>query len=144
MSEQNKAVVIRFIEAFSDGDAETAKTCLASDAVTIAKGFGKLSGPRPYEIIVGTTAAFKETIPTGLQPKFISVTAQGDRVAVEFEGNATLSNGERYCNQYCMVFTLADGLIKTVNEYYCTILADEKILPLLSDVEDKRKSLRDD
>jgi ketosteroid isomerase-like protein len=138
MSEQNKAVVIKFIEAFSHGDAETAKTCLAPGAQTIAKGFGKLSGPRPYELIVATTAAFKDIIPTGLRPQFKTVTAEGDRVVVEFEGDATLVNGERYCNQYCMAFTLAGGLIKNVNEYYCTILADEKILPLLADVEAQR------
>jgi ketosteroid isomerase-like protein len=140
MSEQNKQVVRKFIEAFSDGNAEAAKTCLAPDAVTIAKGFGKLSGVRPYEIIVATTGAFKQLIPTGLRPTFLSIVAEGDRVAVEFEGDATLVNGERYCNQYCMVFTLQQGKIKTVNEYYCTLLADEKIGPLLSAVEEQRKA----
>jgi ketosteroid isomerase-like protein len=140
VSEQNKVVVIKFIEAFSDGDAETAKTCLAPDAKTVARGFGKLSGVRPYDIVVATTAAFKDLIPSGLQPCFLSVIAEGDRVAVEFEGNATLANGERYCNEYCMVFTLENGLIKTVNEYYCTILADEKILPLLAGVEAQRQA----
>ncbi|WP_297489584.1 nuclear transport factor 2 family protein [Acidocella sp.] len=139
MSEQNKQTVIKFIEAFSDGDVETVKTCLATDALTVAKGFGKLSGPRPYELIVATTGAFKNTIPTGLRPKFLTVMAEGDRVAVEFEGNATLANGRDYCNQYCMVFTLQDGLIKLVNEYYCTILADDRILPLLADVEKQRQ-----
>lgn len=140
MSEANKAVVVTFIKAFSDGDAETAKTCLAPGAMTIAKGFGKLSGPRPYEIIVATTASFKDIIPTGLRPEFISLTSEGDRVVAEFQGDATLANGESYCNQYCMVFALENGLIKTVNEYYCTLLADEKILPLLADVEAKRKT----
>jgi ketosteroid isomerase-like protein len=139
MSEQNKHTALKFIEAFSEGDTETAKTCLATDAVTYAKGFGKLSGPRPYELIVATTGAFKDLIPTGLRPSFKTVTAEGDRVAVEFEGDATLVNGERYCNQYCMVFTFAGGKIKQVNEYYCTILADEKIGPLLADVEAQRK-----
>jgi uncharacterized protein len=141
MSTQNKDIVIKFIEAFSNGDAETAKTCLTPDAVTIAKGFGKLSGPRPRDLIIATTAAFKDTIPTGLRPKFLTITAEGDRVAVEFEGNATLANGEHYGNQYCMVFTLENGLIKLVNEYYCTILADEKILPLLAGVEAQRKTM---
>lgn len=140
MSEQNKSVVIKFIEAFSDGDAETAKTCLAPGAATIAKGFGKLSGLRPYELIIATTAAFKDIIPTGLRPKFLTVTAEGNRVAVEFEGNATLANGADYCNQYCMVFTLENSLITLVNEYYCTILADDRILPLLVDVEQQRKT----
>jgi ketosteroid isomerase-like protein len=138
MSEHNKDVVIKFIEAFSDGDAVTADACLAPGAMTIAKGFGKLSGPRPRELIIATTAAFKDTIPTGLQPHFLTTTAEGDRVVVEFEGNATLANGESYCNQYCMVFTMEGGLIKNVNEYYCTILADERILPLLADVEAQR------
>jgi ketosteroid isomerase-like protein len=140
MSEQNKGVVITFIKAFSDGDAETAKTCLAQDALTVAKGFGKLSGPRPYELIIATTAIFKDAIPTGLRPEFLTVTAEGDRVVVEFEGNATLANGNDYCNQYCMVFTLENGLIKLVNEYYCTILADDRILPLLAGVEAQRKA----
>jgi len=131
MSEQNKKVVVNFIEAFSRGDAEAAKACLAPDAITFAKGFGKLSGARPYDLIVATTGSFRDLIPTGLQPTFHTVTAEGDRVVVEFEGNATLANGESYCNQYCMVFTVHAGRIKQVNEYYCTILADQKIGPLL-------------
>jgi ketosteroid isomerase-like protein len=135
----NKAVAIRFIEAFSRGDAEAAKACLASDAVTIAKGFGALSGPRPYDIIVATTAAFRDLIPTGLRPSFRSVTGEGDRVVVEFEGDAVLANGEDYRNQYCMVFSLRDGRIASVNEYYCTILADRKILPLLAPIEAQRR-----
>jgi ketosteroid isomerase-like protein len=138
MSERNKQTVIKFIEGFSRGDADEIKAYLATDAQTIAKGFGKLSGARPYELIVATTGAFRTVIPSGLRPSFKSVTAEGDRVVVEFEGDATLANGERYCNQYCMVFTLEQGKIKLVNEYYCTILADEKILPLLADVESQR------
>jgi uncharacterized protein len=136
--EKNKKTVIKFIEAFSEGDAETAKGCLAPDAVTHAKGFGKLSGARPYDIIIATTATFKDIIPTGLRPSFKSVIAEADKVAVEFEGDAVLANGERYCNQYSMIFTLQEGRIKAVNEYYCTLLADEKILPLLADVEGQR------
>ena len=139
MSERNKQVVVDFIEAFSRGDVDAAKPCLAPDAVTIAKDFGKLSGPRTYEFIVATTGAFKELIPTGLRPSFQSVTAEGDRVVAEFEGNATLVNGESYCNQYCMVFTLSAGKIKSVNEHYCTLLADQKTGPLLADVEQRRR-----
>lgn len=144
MSEANKAVVRRFIEAFSSGDAATADTLLGPNAVTVAKGFGKLSGVRPRDIIIATTATFKDVIPTGLQPKFLNMTAEDDRVVAEFEGNATLVNGESYCNQYCMAFTLRDGKIIAVNEYYCTILADEKILPLLANVEEQRKSIADE
>jgi ketosteroid isomerase-like protein len=138
MSEQSKRTVVKFIEAFSRGDAEEIKAYLAPDAVAIAKGFGKLSGSRSYEFIVATTGVFKAAIPTGLRPSFKTVVAEGDRVVVEFEGDAILANAERYCNQYCMVFTLENGMIKSVNEYYCTILADQKLGPLLADLEGRR------
>lgn len=138
MCEINKKVVLDFIEAFSRGDAEAADICLAPDAVTYAKGFGMLSGPRPRELILATTAAFKELIPDGLRPTFQAVIADGDRVAVEFVGDATLVTGEEYSNEYCMVFTLQNGKIRSVNEYYCTLLADQKIGPLLADIEAQR------
>ena len=60
------------------------------------------------------------------------MTAEGERVVVEFDGNATLCNGESYCNQYCMVFLLREGKIKQVNEYFCTILADKLLFPLVA------------
>src|SRR3546814_3575626 len=53
------------------------------------------------------------------------LTAEDARVVVEFEGNAVTCEGKPYCNQYCMVFTMRDGRIGQVNEYFCTILADE-------------------
>ena len=138
MSEQNKQVVIRFIEAMGRSDPATAATCLAPDAITVAKGFSKFAGVRHYDQIVGMIAAFKQLVPTGLSPTIHTVTAEGDRVAVEFEGNATLANGKSYCNQYCMVFTLRDGRIKQVNEYFCTLLANEVLYPLVAAAEQKQ------
>ena len=132
MSEQNKQVVLKFMEAMAQGDADAAAPCLAPDAFTLAKGFGKFAGVREYDLILATIGAFKNLVPEGMQPVIRSVTAEGDRVVVEFEGNATLSNGASYCNQYCMVFTLSDGRIKQVNEYFCTLLADEVLFPLIA------------
>ena len=132
MSEQHKQVVIRFIEAMGRSDAATAATCLNPDATTLAKGFGKFAGVRHYDVIVGTIAAFKELVPSGLSPTIHTVTAEGDRVIVEFEGKATLANGAQYNNQYCMVFTMRDGKIQHVNEYFCTLLADQVLYPLVA------------
>ncbi len=132
MSEQNKQVVLKFITAMGQGDAAEAAPCLAPDAFTLAKGFGKFAGVRQHDLILATIGAFRKLVPEGMQPLIQSVTAEGDRVVVEFEGNATLCNGESYCNQYCMVFTLRAGKIKQVNEYFCTILADEVLFPLVA------------
>jgi ketosteroid isomerase-like protein len=139
VSEQNKQVVIDFIEAFSRADAAACEPLLAPDAITIAKGFGQISGLRTREFMLETTKAFKDVVPTGLRPSFKNVIAEGDGVAVEWEGDGVLANGERYANQYCMVFKLENGKIKTVHEYFCTVLADSKIGPLLGGVETARK-----
>jgi uncharacterized protein len=138
VSEQNKQVVLRFLKAMGASDAAAAAPCLAPDAFTLAKGFSKFAGVRRYDTILATIAAFKKLVPTGLSPEIHTVTAGGDRVVVEFEGNATLSNGKRYNNQYCMVFTLRDGKIKQVNEYFCTKLAEEVLWPLVVALEQEQ------
>jgi ketosteroid isomerase-like protein len=132
MSEQNKKVVLTFIEAMGKGDSAAAAPRIAEDTFTLAKGFGKFAGVRTHDTILATIGAFKQLMPTGMEPTIISVTAEGDRVVVEFEGNGTLINGESYGNQYCMVFTLRDGRIRQVNEYFCTILADQVLWPLVA------------
>ena len=134
MSEQNKQVVLNFIEAMGKGDPVAAAPCIAEDTFTLAKGFGKFAGVRTHDTILATIGAFRKLMPGGMEPDIHSVTAEGDRVVVEFEGNGTLINGESYCNQYCMVFTLRDNKIRQVTDYFCTILADEKLGPLVASV----------
>lgn len=135
MSEQNKQVVLDFIDAMGRGDAAAAAPCITDDAYTLAKGFGKFAGVRTHDTILATIEAFSKLMPGGMEPTIRSVTAEGDRVVVEFDGNGTLCNGEHYGNEYCMVFTLRDGRICQVNEYFCTILADEKLWPLIEGME---------
>jgi len=137
MTEQNKAVVLRFIQAMGAGDSEAASPCLAADAFTLAKGFGKFAGVRRHDTILGTIAAFRKLFPEGLRIEIKSVTAEGDRVVVEFEGNATTLQGQAYNNQYCMVFSLAGGRISQVNEYFCTLLADQVLWPLVENMADE-------
>ena len=132
MSEQDKQVVLKFIEAMGSSDASAAVPCLDPEAFTLAKGFGKFAGVRHYATIVGTIDALKKLVPTGLRPVIKSVTAEADRVVVEWEGNARTCEGKSYCNQYCMVFTMRNGKIRQVNEYFCTILADEVLWPLVA------------
>jgi ketosteroid isomerase-like protein len=134
---KNKEVVLRFIEAMGNGDGATAIPCLATDAFTLAKGFGKFAGVRTFDTIVGTIDAFKKLLPTGLRPDIKTVTAEGGRVVVEFEGNAETCDGKPYCNQYCMVFTVVEGKIKQVNEYFCTKLADEVLWPLVEKMSEE-------
>lgn len=132
MSAANKQIALQFLHAMSEGDAEGQAECLTPDAFTITKGFGGVSGQRNRETMLATVQAFKEIVPTGFRPKIQKVVAEGDTVVVEWEGNAELSNGTPYCNQYVFVFTFENGRIKRLNEYFCTVLADSTILPLLA------------
>ena len=132
MNEHNKQVVLAFIDAMGRGDAAAAAPCIAEDTFTLAKGFGQFAGVRTHDTILATIDAFRQLMPGGMEPTILSVTGEDNRVVVEFEGNGTLVNGEAYNNQYCMVFMLRDGRIRQVNEYFCTLLADKVLWPLVS------------
>ena len=131
MSEDNKRIVLQFMEGMGTNNAELAAPCLAPDACAIAKGYGKLAGRREAATMTGMIEAFKAMLPTGLNLTILRVIADGDDVAVEAEGDGMTSTGVPYRNQYCFVFTLENGKIKQVNEYFCTIHADEVLWPLV-------------
>lgn len=131
MSEDNKTVALRFMEAMGTNDPELAAACLAPHACAVAKGYGKFAGRREAGVMVGMIAAFDQMVPGGLNFTIHSVTAEGERVIVEAEGNAVTSQGTPYRNHYCFVFTLAGGKIVQVNEYFCGIHADEVLWPLV-------------
>lgn len=131
MSESNKKTALAFLDAMSAGDAAAADPCLTADAFTVSRGFGKVSGRRDRAAMLATMSAFKDLVPTGFRPTFHSIVAEGNKVVVEFDGNAQLKNGKPYKNQYCMVFTFEGDRIKQLHEYFCTVLADAVMLPLL-------------
>lgn len=130
MSEANKTVALQFMEAMSSIDVALAGSVVGADAVTVTKGTGRFTGTRGRDQMVGTIAAFEHMIPTGLRFTIGNVTAEGERVVVEARGDALTVDGAPYCNDYCFVFTIRDGKIRRVDEYFCTKLADEVLWPL--------------
>ncbi|MCB2080030.1 MAG: nuclear transport factor 2 family protein [Novosphingobium sp.] len=132
MSEANRQVALDFLKAMDEGDADGMARCTTPDAVTNTQGFAGVSGQRSREMMLATASAFKDIVPTGFRPKIEKVVAEGDAVVIEFQGDAVLSSGEPYCNQYVFVFTFENGKIRQLNEYFCTVLADRVMLPLLA------------
>lgn len=131
MSEANKQVALKFLTAMSAGDADGQAECMTMDCFTVTKGSAQVSGQRDRAMMLATVEAFNDIVPTGFRPVFKQVIAEGDSVVVEWEGNAVLSNGVPYCNQYAFFFMFEGGLIRQMNEYFCTVLADTTIVPLL-------------
>ena len=138
MSEANKAVALKFIEALGKGDAETVKTVITDDVVAVATGTSIGSGTRNYAEIIAVFGMFGQITKTGLNPKILSVTAEADRVAVEWEGNCTLVNGTQYNNQYVQVFFLRDGKICKLKEYFDTKLTDAALGPIFAAAQGKQ------
>ena len=132
MSEANKAVALKFIEALGKGDAETVKTVITDDVVAVATGTSMGSGTRNYAEIVAVFGMFGQITKTGLNPKILSVTAEADRVAVEWEGNCTVVTGAQYNNQYTTIFFLRDGKIFKLKEYFDTKLTDAVLGPIFA------------
>jgi ketosteroid isomerase-like protein len=132
MSEANKQVALDFLAAMDAGDGEAMDRCLTRDAFTNTQGQAGVSGQRSREMMVATASAFRDIVPTGFRPTITKVVAEGDSVVLEFEGDAVLSSGEPYCNQYVFVFSFENGKIRQLNEYFCTVLADKVMLPLLA------------
>jgi ketosteroid isomerase-like protein len=132
MSEQNKQTALKFIKALETGDAAAAESTLGPDATAVSKGFSKIRGTRPRDQMVASIGAFKTLMPDGLKTNVKGVTAEGDKVIIEWEGSAKLRNGTPYNNEYVMVFTFKDGKIKQMDEYFCTKLVDDVLWPLIS------------
>ena len=128
--ETNRQVALKFIKAMGENDPVAAAECLAPDAIAVATGNSHFKGTRDARMMIDGIEAFKSLIPTGLAFTIKSAVAEGDQVAVECEGNAMTSAGTAYCNKYVFFITLKGGKITLVNEYFCTVLANEVLWPL--------------
>lgn len=57
------------------------------------------------------------------------IVADGDIVVVEAKGNNLTREGQRYDNDYCMVFRFDGGKIKEVREYCDSVLTEKALGP---------------
>jgi ketosteroid isomerase-like protein len=65
----------------------------------------------------GMAAWFRTMLAAPMTLKVHGVTAEGDRVAVEAESIALLTNGKTYNNTYHFLFLFRDGKIYQAKEY---------------------------
>ena len=57
------------------------------------------------------------------------IIADGDIVVVEAKGNNLTKEGQRYDNDYCLVFRFEGGRIKEVREYCDSVLTEKALGP---------------
>ena len=127
----NKQMVIDFFDRFSAADVKNALSFLNDDVVWRAMGLkGELpiSGTMDKEGIGELIKMVKGAIPEGLQLKPVAWTAEGNRVAAEFESFGVLTNGRVYNNPYHFLFEFKEGKISVIKEYMDTLHVKETFI----------------
>lgn len=115
-----RAVVIRYIEAVRDGDAEVIHGSFAEDATWNYPGDLPIS-----KVWQGRDAIVNDflggmgpiLVPGTMKIELVGTIAEGDRVVAEWTSKAETVYGGTYDNRCIGIFTVHDGRITSVVEY---------------------------
>lgn len=114
---QNKALVLNFLEAFSESRFDDALELMDDEGSWWVAGTTDISGTYTKEefreLVNGVAGGTK----TGIRLTSTGMTAEGNRVAVEAVSDGETQDGKRYLNQYHFVFEFKDGKFVAVREY---------------------------
>lgn len=121
--EANTAVALAFLKAIADGDLAAIEGLLAPGAKWWALG----RGDRERDEFIGLLSG--ALLPASARKmEVVGVTAEGDRVAVEAEGEFIFPHGA-YRNTYHYLFQVQGGRIVYGKEYMDTAVAREFFSP---------------
>ncbi|POX56728.1 limonene-1,2-epoxide hydrolase [Streptomyces sp. Ru71] len=115
-----RTVVIRYVEAVRDGDADVIHDSFATDATWHYPGRLPVSKVwRGRDEIVDEFLGSMGTVfvPGTVEIELVGTIAEGDRVVAEWTSRATTVHGGRYDNRCLGIFTVRDGKIVSVVEY---------------------------
>jgi ketosteroid isomerase-like protein len=122
-TDDNKRIVLEFCSRFTRGDVPGLMSLMTEDAtwrVPGKPGTTPVVGVRSRTQIERMFQFMMNALTDGLQMTIKTLTAEDDRVAAEAESHGVLKNGRVYENVYHLLFTLRDGKIREVHEYYDT------------------------
>ncbi|MUN37412.1 nuclear transport factor 2 family protein [Actinomadura litoris] len=115
-----RTVVVRYVEAVRDGDAETVRASFTEDATWHYPGDLPISQVwRGREAIIDDFLGGMGPllVPGSLEIELLGTITEGDRVAAEWTSRARTVHGTVYDNRCAGVFTVRDGRIASVVEY---------------------------
>lgn len=126
MSNTHHALIQDFFTGLNSGELPDA---LFTDDMAVSSAVSPSKADRNGYI--GAIRLLQSLFPNRLLYQIESLTAEEDRVAAAVRAEGTLSNGELYQNNYLLLFTVRDGRISAIVEYFNPILVAEKIAPLM-------------
>ncbi|MGI5401166.1 nuclear transport factor 2 family protein [Streptomyces sp. CA-135486] len=127
-----RAVVIRYVEAVRDGDADVIHDSFAADATWHYPGDLPIS-----KVWHGRDAIINDflgsmgpiLVPGTMKIELVSTIAEGDRVVAEWTSRAKTVHGSTYDNRCIGIYTVRDGKITSVIEYADTRHAAATLFP---------------
>ena len=129
MSETNKKLVTELIKNLSARRLDDAFEAVADDATWWVAGTPAVYTKQQYRDL----CAYSQTIfKTGPAMIIKAVTAEEDRVALEAESDADLTNGKHYHNYYHFLFVIRDAKVREAKEYLDTKHVADSFGDLLS------------
>ncbi|MEU6509003.1 MULTISPECIES: nuclear transport factor 2 family protein [unclassified Streptomyces] len=115
-----RAVVIRYVEAVRDGDADVIHDSFAADATWHYPGslpVSKVWHGRDEIINEFLGSMGTVFVPGTVEIELVSTIAEGDRVVAEWTSKARTVYGGVYDNRCLGIYTVRDGRITSVVEY---------------------------
>src|SRR5690242_10314087 len=126
----SKSVIQSYVAALEAGDEATVRSLFAEDASwTLAAGDLPISGTwQGRDAILGEflATALAHYQPGSIQLEITGLTAEDDRVVLQWTSRARTVSGRPYENGCIGVFVVRDGLIRSVREYMDTLYARDR------------------
>lgn len=130
-AETNKKLIQQVFTDSANRSGTTFIDHLADDAVWIQTGqcswSGKFTGKEA--ITNGLFARLRALLTDRPRTLAFNFIAEGDTVVVEAKGDNVARSGERYDNEYCMVWKVENGRIVQIKEYCDTALVERVLGP---------------
>ena len=130
-AEANKKLVQQIYTDSADRSGTTFADNLAEDAVWIVTG--QYSCPHEFKgrdaIQNGLMGHFRSFFAVRPRTVAFNFIAEGEYVVVEAKGDNVTKSGQRYDNQYCMVWRIENGRIKLIKEYCDSALVERVLGP---------------
>lgn len=124
--EKNYQIARAYCAAVSRGELPDD---LLTDDMTAWLSGGSVLDKAGYQFAVRILA---EMLEEPLEFTIHSLTTEEERVLIEASSVGRLVNGDVYRQNYIFVLRLRDGRIASVAEHYNTLVAQEKLVPLMA------------
>ena len=121
---ENKALIQNTFDAWAKGDANAFFSLLADDVQWTVIGTGPVSATYTsrQDFLDRAVGPLTGKLEGGIAPTVVDLLADGDKVALCWEGHATAKNGVPYDQVYCWVMRLDGGKVVEGTAYLDTEL----------------------